>query len=649
MATIAKTYPINISTTLGLVENVLLRANCSPEEVEAYTALFKEFQDVFAWSYEEMPGIDPNIVEHEIKLYDNARPVRQKLRPMNPRKAAAIKAEVQKLLKAGFIYPVALTEWVSNPVPVNKKLGTIRVCTDFRDLNLACLKENYPTPFIDQIIDECAGHKVFSFMDGFFGYNQIQIKEEDKHKTAFICPWGTFAYRKMPFGLKNAWATFQRAMSYAFHDIKHIVEAYLDDLAARLKRCADHLSHLWEVFLRCRTYNIWLNPHKCTFCVESERLLGFIMSNKGIYIDLLKVEAILQLPPPKNVTQLQSLQGKGNFLRRFIANYAEITKGFMRLLKKDMPFLWDNQAQHSFDALKTALTSAPLLSPPNYGHDFIMYLAEFDSSIGVVLIQEDDSHCEKVIYYLRKGLIGPELRYAHVEKLALAAVHAVQHLRHYILPRKTLVLVDINPMHFILTQHIVGGKYAKWTVILQEFYLEFATSKSKKSLAFAELMCDLPSDIEPRLLDESILDESLFLIDSADPWYGDVIVYLRSQRFFPNLSRDDRRRIRHQAGHYLIVGDTLYCQGVDMLLCRCLVHDEVERVLNDCHARACGGHLFGLATAHKILRAGYFWPTIFKYYVEAVKRCHLCQIFTRKMRAPPAPLFPVITVGPFAK
>lgn len=200
----------------------------------------------------------------------------------------------------------------------------------------------------------------------------------------------------------------------------------------------------------------------------------------------------------------------------------------MHLLKKDMPFLWDDQAQRSFDTLKTALTSAPLLSPPDCGCDFIMYLATSDSSIGVVLIQEDDSHCEKVIYYLSKGLIGPELRYTHVEKLALVAVHTVQRLRHYILPSKTLVLADINPMQFILTQRIVGGKYAKWMVILQEFDLEFATSKSKMSLAFAELMCDLPSTIEPRLLDESILDESIFLIDSADPWYGDVIVYLHS-------------------------------------------------------------------------------------------------------------------------
>ena len=114
-----------------------------------------------------MPGIDPSIVEHEIQTYHDAKPVQQKLKPVNPRKAAAVKAKVEKLLKAGFIYPIALTEWVSNPVPVDKKQGTIHVCTDFRDLNKACPKDNYPTPFIDQIIDACASSRFFSFMDGF--------------------------------------------------------------------------------------------------------------------------------------------------------------------------------------------------------------------------------------------------------------------------------------------------------------------------------------------------------------------------------------------------------------------------------------------------------------------------------------------------
>jgi hypothetical protein len=133
---------------------------------------------------------------------------------------------------------------MSNLMPVNKKQDTIHVCTDFRDLNKACPKDNFPTPFINQIIDECSSCEAFSFMDSFLGYNQIQIKPEDQHKMAFISPWGTFAYRKMPFGLKNVGVTFQWAMSFAFHDLKHIVEAYLDDLESRSHKRMDHPTHL---------------------------------------------------------------------------------------------------------------------------------------------------------------------------------------------------------------------------------------------------------------------------------------------------------------------------------------------------------------------------------------------------------------------
>jgi hypothetical protein len=169
-------------------------------------------------------------------------------------------------------------------------------------------------------------------------------------------------------------------------------------------------------------------------------------------VDPLKVESIIQLPPPRTILQLQSLQGKSNFLRRFITNYAEITKGFMRLLKKDVPFFWDEATQCSFDALKHALTTTPLLQPPKYNKDFLLYLAAVESTIGMVLVQEDDSLLEYVVYYLSQGLIGPELNYSHIEKLALAAVHAVQRFRHYVMFRKTTVIVVMNPFQYMLTR-----------------------------------------------------------------------------------------------------------------------------------------------------------------------------------------------------
>jgi hypothetical protein len=376
METIEETIPINISRSLGVVENVFVRADFSPEEIQIYTDLFKELCDIFSWSYEEISGIDPKIVEHEITTYPDAKPVRQKLHLVNPNKEAAIKIEVEKFLKAGFIYPISLTQWVSNHVPVNKKQGTIRVCTGFHDLNKACPKDNFPTPFIDQIIYECVGCEAFSFMDGFLGYNQIQIKHEDQHKTAFICPWGTFAYRKIPFGLKNAGATFQWAMSFSFHDLKHIVEAYLDDLASRSCKRTDHPTHLRLIFECCRYFRIRLNPNKYSFCVMSGCLLGFIVSTTWIKVDPLKVEAIIHSPPPpRTILQLHSLQGKANILRCFIANYAKTTKGFMRLLKKEVPFYWDDVTQCSFYALKHALTMAPLLRPPNYKKEFLLYMS----------------------------------------------------------------------------------------------------------------------------------------------------------------------------------------------------------------------------------------------------------------------------------
>jgi hypothetical protein len=257
-------------------------------------------------------------------------------------------------------------------------------------------------------------------------------------------------YRKVPFGLKNSSENFQRAMSYDFHDIKHIVQPYLDDLPTHSMHRQDHPTHLQAIFLRCRYYRIQLNPHKCVFCVDSRRPLGFIISTHGIRVDTLKVEAILNFPPP-TLHQLQSLQGKVNFLRRFVPNYVELTKGFTRLLKKGHDFVWDDIATKAFEALKIALTCTPLLFPLDYSRDYFLYLVALDSTIAMVLVQEDDSHDEHVIYYLIWILTTTETKYMHVDKLALTVVQVVQRFRHYILLHKTTIISDYNPMQHILT------------------------------------------------------------------------------------------------------------------------------------------------------------------------------------------------------
>jgi hypothetical protein len=181
------------------------------------------------------------------------------------------------------------------------------------------------------------------------------------------------------------------------------------------------------------------------------------MSIHGIRVDPLKVEAILNLLPPSTLRQLQSLQGKANFLRRFIPNYAKLMKGFTRLLKKGYNFVWDDTANKSFEALKLALTRTPLLFPPDYSRYYFLYLAASDSTISMVLVQEDDSHDEDVIYYLSQSFTITETKYLRVEKLALAVVQVVQCFRHYILLCRTPVISDCNSMQHILTQQLLGG------------------------------------------------------------------------------------------------------------------------------------------------------------------------------------------------
>jgi hypothetical protein len=186
------------------------------EQKKKYTELLKEYKDVFAWSYEDLKTYDTSIIEHKIPLKLGVNPFKQNLRQINPILFPVIEREVKKLLDAKIIVPLRYFEWVANLVPVRKKNGEIRLCVDFINLNRSSLKDNYPLPKMDHILEKVVGENKISMIDGFSGYNQIVVHEDDKEKTTFTTPWGTFMYDKIPFGLMNAGATFQRSMDLAF-------------------------------------------------------------------------------------------------------------------------------------------------------------------------------------------------------------------------------------------------------------------------------------------------------------------------------------------------------------------------------------------------------------------------------------------------
>ncbi|PNX89745.1 gag/pol polyprotein, partial [Trifolium pratense] len=262
--------------------------------------LLQEYVDVFAWSYQDMPGLDTDIVVHKLPLKPECPPIKQKLRRTRPDMALKIREEVRKKFDAGFLAVAKYPQWVANIVPVPKKDGKVRMCVDYRDLNRASPKDDFPLPHIDVLVDNTAQYSVFSFMDGFSGYNQIKMAPKDMEKTTFMTPWGTFCYKVMPFGLKNAGATYQRAMVTLFHDMIHKeIEVYVDDMIAKSQEEEDHLIHLQKLFALLRKFKLRLNPNKCTFGVRSGKLLGFIVSQRGIEVDPDKVKAIQNMPAPK--------------------------------------------------------------------------------------------------------------------------------------------------------------------------------------------------------------------------------------------------------------------------------------------------------------------------------------------------------------
>ena len=221
-------------------------------------------------------------------------------------------------------------------MPVRKKTGEIRLCIDFRNLNKVSLKDNYSLAKMDHILQRVVGASRMSLLDGYSGHNQISIHEDDRDKTAFTTPWGTFHYDKMPFSLKNASATFQRAMDLAFANKKDVfLVVYLDDLTVFSKSDEEHMHHLKTVFQKCRKYGLSLNPKKSLFAKEEGKLLGHIISKDGIRIDPTRVQAIQQIDLPMIKKEIQSFNGKMNFLRRFVPNVAEHLKEMTNMLKKD--------------------------------------------------------------------------------------------------------------------------------------------------------------------------------------------------------------------------------------------------------------------------------------------------------------------------
>ncbi|GKA51039.1 reverse transcriptase domain-containing protein [Tanacetum coccineum] len=291
-----------------------------------------------------------------------------------------------------------------------------RLCIDYHKLNDATRKDHFPLPFIDHMLERLCGNEYYYFLDGFSGFFQIPIALEDQEKTTFTCPYGTFAYRRMPFGLCNAPATFQRCMTAIFHDmVEDFMEVFIDDFSVFGNSFDCCLANLDSMLARCEETNLVMNREKCHFMVKEGIVLGLKISRVGIEVDRAKIDVIAKLPYPTNVKGVRSSLGHAGFYRKFIKDFSMISKPMTQLLMKDAKFDFSDDCKKAFNILKEKLTTAPIIISPDWNVPFELMCDASDFAVGAVLGQRIDEKF-KPIYYANKTLNNAQEHYTTTEK-----------------------------------------------------------------------------------------------------------------------------------------------------------------------------------------------------------------------------------------
>ena len=401
---------------------VIISASLTELEEEKLLRVLRDHRNALGWSLADLKGIHPSMCMHRILLEEGYKPSVEAQRRLNPTMKEVVRKEVLKWLDTGVIYPISDSAWVSPVQVVPKKGGTTvirtennillpsrtvtgwRICIDYRKLNKATRKDHFPLSFLDQMLDRLAGYEYYCFLEGYSGYNQIAIAPEDQEKTTFTCPYGTFAFRRMPFGLCNATGTFQRCMMAIFSDmVEKTIEIFMDDFSILGNSFDNCLENLRSVLIRCEETNLVPNWQMCHFMVQEGIVLGHRISARGIEVDRAKIEAIEKLPPPSSVKGIRSFLGHAGFYRRFIKDFSQIAKPLSNLLVQGIPFEFDSQCLHAFSVLKDKLISAPIVVAPDWFFPFELMCDASDFAIGAVLGQKREKIFQ-VIYYASKTL-----------------------------------------------------------------------------------------------------------------------------------------------------------------------------------------------------------------------------------------------------
>ncbi len=608
----------------------------SPEPDYTFQGRLKVVLDAYQDVFEPLPpGLPPERdVDHHIDLLPGTKPPSKQCYRMSPAELAEVRRQLAEYTDKGWIEP-SVSPYGAPVLLVKKKDGSMRCCVDYRALNASTIKNKYPLPRIDEMLDQLHGATVFSKIDLQSGYHQVRIAAEDVEKTAFRTRYGLFQFLVLPFGLTNAPATFQHLMNSVLRPyLDKFVLVYLDDILIYSKNEAEHLRHIQTVLAVLRQHKLFARLSKCAFGLESVEFLGHIVSKDGICVDPKKVEVIKQWPTPKSQKDVRSFLGLAGYFRRFVDRFAHIARPLTDLTSASKA-VWTNQswtpaAQEAFDKLKHALITAPVLIAPDFSKPFELFTDASGKAVGAVLLQDHGKGPQPIAYHSRK-MTPAEQNYPPGEQELLGIVDALTTWRCYLQGSEFLVNSDHLNLTYLTTKTTLSRRQARWLEFLQLFDMQIKYKEGKKNIAdpltrsaVPEVNAFVLTCTTATLLPDDALCKRLQDAYAADPKYQDA-------EWTKALTFDPVTKLWSFHDRLAVPND----KALRQLL------------ISECHDTTSSAHLGQKKTLHAVRRR-YWWPRLSLSVDAYVRGCDTCQRTKSTNQKPAGELQPLpVPDGPW--
>jgi hypothetical protein len=587
-------------------------------------SILKQYSDVIT---NDKPSSIPEIgaLTHQIHLIPGAKPPARPPYRMSAAENKLLQEELQQLLQQGAIVPSSSP--FSAPVLfVKKKDGSMRLCVDYRLLNQQTIKNRFPLPVIDDLLDSLGGAKFFSKLDLMSGYHQIRIDPQDEYKTAFSTRWGHYQFRVMPFGLTNAPATFQSFMNtiLAPHLNKFVV-VYLDDILIYSNTVEEHQEHLRVILDILREHHLIAKKSKCELFTTNTTFLGFQLSDRGIRPLEDKIAAVRDFPVPDTAKKAMSFLGFASFYRRFIPKFSVIAAPLYDFIHDKAR--WSTPQDIAFETLKSALITPPLLIVPDLTKTFVLTTDASHDCIGAVLEQrEKNGKLAGVVSYYSKRLLGAEGNYTVQEQECLGIIRALLHFRHLLIGRHFILRTDHYSLTYLMVQSKTPqGRIARWLDTLAEFDFTIEHLPGKKNaVADALSRVSISTITTPINLPSQLLDEIKQHLPK-DKYFGEIFQILQQSDGPAAVPK----HLQHYIKHYRLTEGLLYfttTAGADNMNWRLCIPDHTpsrQLLMQQAHEPPSSGH-FGPYKSYFFMACHYYWPRMFKGIRRFIASCDTC-------------------------